>query len=291
MKLTKKITILALMAFAMVCGPLWAQQSAVDKLAAKIPGKPVFMVGFEGLETVEPELKKTTLYKLIEDPATQKFIEQCKNELINNPKIKKEMGQIDMAQIQQILTMVKSVADCPMILGATENAKNPLFPANVFFVLDAGENKDKLMPLYGMLEKELKSGSKIIEINGHKLYANKHPGDDEPKGYIGWMGNYFVAVFGEDNGSTVKNLTGTKAISTPAYTKHLTKTNDATGILTLYIDAPAIGNIIETAVIKEEGDDARGVMDIIKSVIDKLGLGEITTLSSRVAIKDGENAQ
>ncbi|MBI9016409.1 MAG: hypothetical protein JEZ07_04010 [Phycisphaerae bacterium] len=286
MKFKKNLFLIAILALSVMCNAIFAQTTAVDQITARISGQPVFLLGFEGLETVEPALKTTTMYKLIEDPATQKFIEQVKAELLNNKEIKNEIGEVDMEQVQQVLMMAKSVANCPMVFGLLANKTNKDIPITAFAVIDGGENKDKLMPLYSMLEAQVKNDCRMLKINGFDMYAA--PKKEKEKVYFGWMDNYFVFVFGEDTGSTVKNLTKAKVNKKPVYLKNLTKTQGGTGVITFYADAPKIGRIIEDIMELEGEDEARQIFEIAKAVIDKLGLGEITTLTSRVSIKDGD---
>ena len=178
-----------------------------------------------------------------------------------------------------IKTVLKKTLQRPIVVGMAEKETTREFPFYGFLLVDAGDAKAELTAELARFESLADEGDIIdLKIGDYKMHGPKEP-DDVP-GYWGWVGNYFVFVVNDAQGSALKNLGGEVPAGNQALLSRLDKISGSGDILSLYIDIQKTADQIENAIIAEEGEDAKEGVEKIKTVLEKLGIRDVRSITA-----------
>ncbi|TFG49664.1 MAG: hypothetical protein E4H40_02605 [Candidatus Brocadiia bacterium] len=266
-----KILIVAAILFS-AAGAVFARSGAEQVLDSAPDGLAAF-VALSGCEEVKPAFDKSVLGRIWNDPGTQTFYSELKNEILG--KIRQEINDPNAQKgIDITENLFREIFKRPVVIGFAEKKVEKGPPFYAFVIVDAGANKANISSALTNLESLADKGDIIeAEVAGLKMHMPKNSGAPL---YWGWARNFLVFGFNDELGEAVKHLQSDDSRPVPNYLAKVPGSGDA---LVVYYDLRKILSLLEQF-FKSEGqpDD----FNEVKKVLSDLGVDTISKLVARV---------
>ncbi|MHC4755906.1 MAG: hypothetical protein ACYTBP_12260 [Planctomycetota bacterium] len=278
-KSKRTVFVSTIVMFLLLAGGLGYAGTGAEKLLDSAPEDMIAFMATSGCDEVKPAFDKTIMGKIWNDPGTQSFYKEIKNEILG--KIKGEINDPEANKAIAIIeNLYKEILKRPVLIGLAEKKTEQGPPFYGFAVIDAGAAKAKISSSLTNLESLADEGDIIeAEIAGVKMHK---PDDEDAPLYWGWVGNFLVLGINDEAGMAMKYLRGESARTPQNYLAKVPASGDA---LVIYYDLEKFLSTLEKFLDSEgELDD----FNEMKKVFNALGIDNMKKIKARVGFS-GKN--
>ncbi len=252
-------------------------QSATEaqQLVTKLPDNTLGFIASSGTDSLKTNFDKTYLGQIWNDPSFQTFYLAIKNELLR--KIKEESKDPNHTQaINTVKDIAELVTSRPFILAIAPK-DDPEIPIYGSLIIDTRQKKEKFAQMLSEIESYAKDDYSDVNIAGMKMRGFK--GGDVNGFYYGFIKNNLIFAFNDQQGLALNNIQK----SNPQTSQLLGKVPATDDALFIHLDFQKIAQLIKS-IASDQSDEEE--IEIIRNVINRLGLANVQTFTARVGFKD-----